>query len=158
MVWLSQVKHSTCVDIRGEFRTAASFLTSIISTVTEVILLNHPLKRLAYEASHNFITTYIKARLCFLCFFFWLEFVWASEAICKLLLMLFHSLLAHLTRSQCRLCFVFFSALSPLFVSLPVFIKLVKFSAAAIASLVLCSAVLITVPFSCLETEYDEGM
>ena len=63
--------------------------------------------------------------------------------------------LVHLTCSHRWLLFLFFfpSSLFPCLSSLNL-----SSSCCSYASLVLYSAVLITVPFSCLETEYDEDM
>lgn len=63
-------------------------------------------------------------------------------------------LLVRLTYSHWQLLFPFFlSSLFPCLSSLNL-----SSSCCSIASPVLCSAVLITVPFSCQETEYDEDM
>lgn len=47
----------------GSVLQTVRVISKAASYLSEVILLNHPLKRIAYEAPNNFITTYIKARL-----------------------------------------------------------------------------------------------
>lgn len=93
------------------------------SSRSEVILLNHPLKRIVYKAPNNFITTYIKGRAVVL-----LKFVGDLEAICEPLCCSSSRFLRPLVWPAVIAGFCFlFSPLCLLFVSLPVFIKLVKF-------------------------------
>lgn len=91
-------------------------ISKAASYLSEVILLNHPLKQTAYDALNNFITTYIKAGLC----------SWSN--ICESLES-YESRCGSFSLSSiiwpadaAGFCCLF----SLLFVSLPVFIKLVK--------------------------------
>lgn len=88
------------------------------SYLSEVILSNHPPKRIAYEAPNNFITTYIKARL-WSCSDLW-ETWKASVSRCAALPLSPRSFDPQPLPASV-------SFFSPLFVSPPVFIKLVKF-------------------------------
>lgn len=97
-------------------------ISKAASYLSEVILLNHPLKQTAYQASNNFITTYIMARLWSFCLTLW--GTWKPSASrCAALLLSPHS--SDLQSSPPL--FYFFLTPPFLFVSLPVFIKLVKF-------------------------------
>lgn len=121
-------------------------ISKAASYLHEVILLNHhpkptrPLITLLPHISRpSFGLAHICGRLG--------SHPWAT-------VLLLHSLLISLTYSHWRLLFPFFlSSLFPCLSSLNL-----SSSCCSIASPVLCSAVLITVPFSCQETEYDEDM
>lgn len=86
-----------------------------LQTVSAISKAASYLRRVTYEALNNIITTCIKTGFDFVHI--------CGEAWKPSALLLLHSLLAGLTQSHWRLPFPFFL----LFVSLPVFIKLVKF-------------------------------
>lgn len=102
----------------------------------------------AYKAPNNFITTYIKAKL-WSCSHLW-ETWKPSVSHCAAPPLSPHSF--DLQSLAASVPF-FLSSLFPCLSSLNL-----SSSCCSIASPVLCSAVLITVPFSCQETEYDEDM
>lgn len=123
-------------------------ISKAASYLSEVILLNHPLKQTAYQASNNFITTYIMARLWSFCLTLWGTWK-ASASRCAALLLSPHS--SDLQSSPPL--FYFFLTPPPPSSLFPCLSSLnLSSSCRSYASPVLCSAVLITVPFSCLET------
>lgn len=149
----SQVKHSAFVGTRGASgelqvwgcRLSEPFFffrSGIISKWGHFVCL--PTRPLITLLPHISRPSSGRAQICG-----WLgSQPWAT-------VLLFHSLLGRLTYSHYRLMFFFFSsplcffALSSLNLST---------SCCSYASPVFCSAVLITVLFSCQETEYDEDM
>lgn len=145
MVWCQRIFVGSALQTVGAVSKAASY-------PSEVISLNHPLKRIAYQSSNNFITTYIKARLWSSAWIFFLGGGLGSRL--RAAASLFHSPRSFDLQSLPALFSLFLpSSLFPCLSSLNL-----SSSCCSYASPVLCSAVLITMPFSCLETEYDEEM
>lgn len=122
------------------------------SYLSEVILLNHPQKQTAYEAPNNFITTYIKTKL------WWCSDLWVTwkPSASRCAAFPFSTRLFDLQSLPASVFFFFFFS-SPLCFFALSSLNL-STSCCSYASPVFCSAVLITVLFSCQETEYDEDV